>query len=155
MSPSVIKFKQCTQCAIEYVADNMRTADVVEITAASGTPPLLTLNNGVDASMLSAVAYANDEPIAVLGLVSRGLLSDTGVPWLLGTHSAMKHKRAFLQESPPVIAEMLRHTSKLENWVHAKNKTSIRWLKWLGFTIDEPVPFGVSGELFHRFHMGY
>jgi hypothetical protein len=29
---------------------------------------------------------------------------------------------------------------------------SVRWLAWMGFTIDEPEPIGVNGEMFHLFH---
>jgi len=43
--------------------------------------------------------------------------------------------------------------SHLENWVDARNTKAINWLRWLGFTVHDPVPFGVAGLPFHRFDM--
>jgi hypothetical protein len=95
------------------------------------------------------VVYDDDTPLAILGIVLRDFLSGVGVPWLLSTEQALKHKRQFLELSPPVIEEMMSMCSRLVNYVHVDNKLSIRWLKWLGFTVEDPKP----GELFHRFTM--
>ncbi|MCP6429157.1 hypothetical protein NL523_27970, partial [Klebsiella pneumoniae] len=32
------------------------------------------------------------------------------------------------------------------------NSLSIDWLKWLGFTFDEPAPYGKDGSLFYHFY---
>jgi hypothetical protein len=48
---------------------------------------------------------------------------------------------------------MLEQHSFLENWVDARNVTSIKWLKWCGFDFDDPAPFGVEQLMFHRFEM--
>jgi RimJ/RimL family protein N-acetyltransferase len=40
---------------------------------------------------------------------------------------------------------------RLENYVHAKNKLSIRWLKWCGFTLDMEVPELINDEEFYLF----
>jgi hypothetical protein len=37
------------------------------------------------------------------------------------------------------------------NHVYAKNRMSIRWLKWLGFELGVAEPFGPSAALFHPF----
>ena len=40
------------------------------------------------------------------------------------------------------------------NYVDVRHKEAIRWLKWLGFTLNEPTPYGPFGLPFHKFHMG-
>jgi hypothetical protein len=150
---SVIKFQKPTFNMIHYIAENMRDADRAEIWASHRKQPIESLMTGWTTSAYSAIVTVNDVPCVMLGLVRRDLLSDYGVPWLLGTNGAIKHRREFLRLSPPVIQEMLSVCPKLYNYVHVDNKVSIDWLRWLGFTFDEPQPYGVTGELFHKFHM--
>ncbi len=64
-----------------------------------------------------------------------------------------KNKTTFLRYSRPMIEVMLAEFSHLENYVDARYKKCIRWLKWLGFVIHDAVPFGVQGLRFHKFEM--
>ena len=52
-----------------------------------------------------------------------------------------------------VLDIMLEMYPRLENFVHLKNHVSVRWLKRLGFSFDEPIVLPQSGEEFVRFHM--
>ncbi len=151
---SVVKFGAPTKEAIQFIADNMRAEDIIEVYAAGRHTPIEALEMSMKNSRRSVVVYDNDDvPLAILCIVLRDFLSGVGVPWLLSTEQALKHKRQFLELSPPVIQEMLDMCPKLVNYVHADNKLSIRWLRWLGFTIEDPKPAGPSKELFHRFTM--
>jgi len=51
------------------------------------------------------------------------------------------------------VLEMKRHFQRLENYVDARQKRSIRWLKWCGFTVENPKPWGTLGLPFHQFWM--
>lgn len=148
-----VKFKKPCDADLRYVAATMRSADVAEIKASHGFLPYDALLNGVDQSEFCVVAHINDEPVCVLGLNRRDFVSGIGVPWMLGSNSVMKYKREILLYSPKIIREMLSLCETLINYVHTDNKMSIRWLKWLGFKIDDPQPAGINGELFHKFHM--
>lgn len=150
---SEVKFIRPTGDIVRHIAANMRAADAVEVRASHGHTPMQALHYGVEQSHYSIVVSVNDEPCAILGLAIRDILTGTGVPWLLSTDAALKYKREFLKQSPPVIAEMLTICPRLFNYVHAENRVSIRWLKWLGFTIGSPEDHGSNGELFHRFHL--
>lgn len=149
----MVKFGPPTKEAIQFIADNMRAEDVIEVWAAGKHTPIESLEMSMKNSRKVVVVYDDDIPLAVLGIVLRDFLSGVGVPWLLSTEQALKHKRQFLELSPPVIEEMLNLCPKLVNHVHAENRLSIRWLKWLGFTIECAKPTGLGGELFHRFTM--
>ena len=149
----MVELRRPTPEAIRFIADNMREEDAVEVMASGGYTPIEALEVSISNSMKTAIVYHNDTPLTALGLVRMGFLSDTGVPWLLSAKHALKHKREFLKLSPPVIQEMLDICPNLVNHVHVNNKLSIRWLKWLGFIIEDPESINTTGELFHRFHM--
>ena len=148
-----VKFVRPTDELVEFIAVNMRQADVDEIWASHRHLPYESLMSGWDLSHSSIVVTVNDEPCVMMGLVIRDILSGAGTPWLLGTDNALKYKRHFLTQVPAVIDEMLTTCPRLFNYVHIENKVSIRWLKRIGFTIDEPAPYGVAGELFHKFYL--
>lgn len=149
----MITFKPISVEAIEYVAENMREADAEEVWASSMSTPKEALLSSIAVSDYVNVAYADDTPLVIFGLVKGDVLSGRGTPWLLGTEDALKYKRQFLLQTPAVIREMLTICPVLENFVHDKNRVSIRWLRWLGFTIEAPQATGVNGEMFHRFYM--
>lgn len=154
MSASVaIKFVKPTLAAIEIIAADMRDADAAEVWASHRCTPIESLMRGWDLSEFSVVVECDGVPCTMLGLVITCPMTGAGTPWLLSSNHALKYKREFLVQSPPVIAQMLDICPRLSNHVHAKNRVSIRWLKWLGFTIDDPMPAGANKELFHRFHL--
>ena len=149
----MLEFKPVTEYDIEHVADNMRKADAVEVWASNRLTPLEALQRSVSLSDLACCVHVNGEPQVIFGLVKCGILSRNGVPWMLGTEHALKYRREFLKQTPAVIEEMLSVCDYLSNYVHVENRESIRWLKWLGFEIEDPTPHGPHGELFHLFYM--
>jgi len=148
-----VKFVKPTNELIYVLADDMRQADVDEIWASNHHTPIEALLKGWMLSERSVVVTVNDEPCVMIGLVIRDILSGSGVPWLLGTENALKYKRHFIKQVPAVINEMLNISPKLFNYVHVENKISINWLKRIGFTFDEPAPYGYENEMFYRFHL--
>jgi len=149
----MIEFVKPTEAAIRLIAADMRDADAAEVWASHCQTPIDALMKGWELSDLSVVVECDGVPCTMLGLVIDNVLTGSGTPWLLSSNHALKYKREFLIQSPPVIEQMLDVCPRLSNYVHAKNRVSIRWLKWLGFTIDEAVPVGISKEPFHRFHL--
>lgn len=150
----MVEFKKPTPELIQYIADNMRQADIDEVTAASNVTPLQAIEGGVEVSSFSSVAVIDGDVVAIMGVVKNSTLTDNGIPWLLGTDNIVKHRREFLDASPSVLEAMTDVCPNLVNHVYVKNTVSIRWLKWLGFKIEEAKPFGVNGELFHKFTIG-
>lgn len=89
--------------------------------------------------------FFNDEPAAMWG-ISR--MEDHNVVWAVFTKAIERHPIAFLRESRR-LAEGF--DCDVENYVDARNTAAVKWFKWLGFHVSEPVPYGANGELFHRF----
>lgn len=148
-----VKFVRPTVELVAAIAADMRQADRDEVWASHNHTPVEALMAGWGISHTSVVVTVEGKPCVMMGLVIRDILSGAGVPWLLGTETALKHKREFIIQVPAVINEMLDICPKLVNYVHVENKVSVRWLKRIGFTLDEPLPYGYSNELFHRFHL--
>ena len=148
-----VKFLKPTATLVEAIAADMRQADADEVWASHHHTPIEALMHAWETSESAVIVTVNNEPCVMIGLAIRDILSGIGVPWLLGTENALKYKRHFLIQVPAIINEMLGICPNLYNYVHIKNKISIGWLKRIGFTIDEPIPYGYDNELFHRFHL--
>ena len=135
------------------VAAGMRQADRDETLASSGLCPTMGLMMSVDASTYLRSFVVDGKAFAILGVGARTLFAEHGSPWLLGTDAITEHQNWFLRETRRQVLIMLGRHQFLENWVDARNSTSIKWLEWLGFSLDEPAPFGVAQLPFRRFEM--
>lgn len=147
-----VKFVKPTMGLVTAIANDMRQADIDEVWASHRHTPMEALLLGWNMSHVSTVVTVDDEPCVMMGLVIRDILSGSGVPWLLGTGAALKHKREFIKQVPAVISRMLDICPYLFNYVHVDNKVSVKWLKRIGFILDDPLPYGRNNELFHKFH---
>lgn len=135
------------------IAKGMREADRIEIDASGGLEPYQALKEGLDSSSRCWTALVNGKPCVMFGVVPFSVLGGVGSPWLLGTDDATLVKKQFLLQGRKLIPEMLRLYPTLINLVDARNSMSIRWLKWLGFDVKDPIPYGQNSELFHPFEM--
>jgi len=148
-----LTFRPTTAADIMYVADNMRQADVEEVYAACWHTPEQALIASVKLSEeVFTVLSPENTPLVIFGVCRRSILSTSAVPWLLGCDEALRYPRQFIQRGREIVAGMLGKYDYLENYVHAKNSVSRRWLRRLGFVIEEPVLFKHTGEYFMRFH---
>lgn len=94
----------------------------------------------------------NGRLLCILGTAPYGgLLTTSGVPWLLGTNAVRRFPKALMQVSRAYLADVRERYSMLFNYVDARNTESLRYLKALGFEFDPAQPYGVNGEPFHRF----
>ena len=134
------------------VAEGMRAADRAEC-AAVGLEPMPALEAAFKSSAVTWTASVAGEPMCIFGVGAASFLSREGSPWLLGTDLILAHQLGFLRRSRAVVAEMLGLFPRLANVVDARNAMSIRWLRWLGFRVGDPFPFGLRGEPFRPFEM--
>jgi hypothetical protein len=138
------------------IADNMRKQDRDEVWAAIKTGPHSALLRSYIISDKSWTVMEGDRPIVMFGCRLFNALSNIGSPWLLGTDAVIKHKRQFLIEGRKILrTEIMPRYSGLLNYVDARNTVSINWLRWLGFDIMDPEPYGALRLPFHKFTMGY
>jgi hypothetical protein len=150
---SVVEFKEPTATAVKYIADTMRSLDVVEVLLSHGHTPLQALNRSLDLSPKKWVAYVDGDPFVAFGVGELSLLSSIGSPWALASRSFADYRRPFAAYSRRIIADLRRGYEALENYVWRGNIDSIRWLRSCGFTLDPAAPHGPGGHPFHRFTM--
>jgi hypothetical protein len=130
----------------------LRAADVEEIRAVSGLAPIEALRRSYDFSThVWAVRAVDGWTIALWGVGPLSLVEGRGCPWLLAADAFEDLGRDIARLSRPLLAGMRDYYPRLENRVDARHARAVRWLSWLGFTIEPPVPWGIEGRPFHRF----
>lgn len=148
--------------AVETDADDieprLRADDRAELVAASGPDVLGQLREAVELSRgrlghMAFVAEHDGEIVALFGFVPVSALSGTAHPWMVGTAGLARVPGMLNKLSRAYCSAVLAEYPLLVNYVDARNRTSIAWLKRLGFEIGDPTPFGVEGLPFHRFEM--
>lgn len=135
------------------MAPLMRKDDVNEIWASGYYTPRLALETGIRYSTKSWTVFLGDEIAMIFGVSDCSHLGNIGVPWMLGTKLIEEFPITFVRHCKEYVSEMMEGHDLLVNYVDVRNKKSIRWLRWLGFDIKNPAPFGVLGLPFCKFEM--
>lgn len=138
---------------VTELAQGMREADRQEVWAAGHQTPEQAVHLSLAASRQAWVGLADERVVFIVGVGSGTILCLTGVPWLLATNKMEQHARRFLRESREMVAVMREDYALLRNYVDVRNRVAIRWLRWLGFEILPPEPFGIDSLPFHPFEM--
>ncbi|MBE6441468.1 MAG: hypothetical protein E7022_03930 [Desulfovibrio desulfuricans] len=139
---------------IAAIAAAMRPADMREVWASHRHTPAQALTFSLQRSELAWTCIIDDMPAFMWGAARNGsLITYRGAPWLLGT-SAISERRVileFLRQCPAYVERMQARFPRLENYVHARNRLSVRWLRWLGFTVETAAPVVLHDEPFFVF----
>lgn len=138
----------------EMVAKTMRAADVREVYATAMVDPLTACRLSLAATPDAKVVFLGGELAGLFGITPLSLFIPMGTPWYLGTDVCDRRRKLFLKHSSPIFRREAARFRYLENRVDVRNRASIRWLRWLGFTIHDPEPWGPMGLPFHKFTMG-
>lgn len=116
------------------IARRMRAIDKLECQAAGHTPKD-ALRLGVLGSSLAWTAKIDGRPEAMLGASPVNILEGRGRAWLLMTDVAARQHVALVRLGRIYTQAFHRHYPILENWVHADNDRTIRWLSRLGYAV--------------------
>jgi len=141
------------QAHVSALKGRLRRQDSDEVLAATGLQPNAGLQRSFSLSSMAWAVMRDARVIAVFG-VGDGPVSGTGSPWLLGSEELAAATRGFVLYSRQYLGEMLRRYGRLMNWVDARNSCSVRWLRWCGFSVEMPRPYGPFRLPFHAFYMG-
>ena len=141
---------------IMYISDNLREQDKREVMASHGKDAKEACLESWTYSQIAMCFEGDDgKPVGIWGVSDWG--EELGqIIWMLGTDeltATPNHRKEVTRLSKAAVDGLLANgCNYLHNWCMAENKTSLRWLRHLGFTIEDPEEFGENGELFCHFY---
>lgn len=135
------------------VAEHMREDDRREVWASSRMTPWESTTDCLRVSTSAWCGLSEGMPVCIFGVAPVNLIAGVGSPWMLGTDELADKPISALRHCRPYVGRMLRVYSRLENYVDDRNEKSKEWLRWLGFTLEEPRPYGHAGVMFRPFSL--
>jgi hypothetical protein len=138
---------------VDVLMADIRQADWDEIYATTGNDPRWSIEDGVATSVPVLTATVDGELLCIFGISPVSILTRHGVPWLVGTNLMNSHQFVFLRENRRYMRHLLELYGSLVNYVDDRHEASKRWLRWLGFELGQPEPYGHFGLPFRRFYM--
>lgn len=130
----------------------MRQSDKDEVLASDGWQPAEALWGSLEQSDFAATFMVDGEPLAIFGVVPArdDLLGpvERGIVWMLTGEGVERHRILFARVSRVVVADIAAKYGCLLNMVDARYGAALRWAKWVGFTVGDPMPFGRDGRPF-------
>lgn len=136
-----------------HIAQHVREPDRQELWAAVMQKPLGVMLHCMRLSDHAMTGLLDGEPVCMWGVMTESLLFGVGCPWMVATDRLDTCFAHFLRRSREHTVRMLDDYAVLENHVDIRNKKAIRWLRWMGFKMQEVVPYGLLQQPFQRFVM--
>jgi hypothetical protein len=120
-----------------YLADNLRPADMEEISA-HGLSPEYALLMGLRYGRPAHVAEVGGVPALMCGVTP--LPDGAGAVWMMGTAEIERRRVSFLRAARGWVEAVSAAYPLLVNVADARNTVHLRWLRWTGFTLHEDRP---------------
>lgn len=147
----------CFDWEADHIARYLRAEDKRELEAIGLVEPLAAIKDCLRRSGVGSMVYRLParvmpwEPVAVFGCAPVEGMAHLGRPWLVGTRRMAERGIHVLRFAARFLDVMQRHYPMLENYVFAENTGAIRFIKHLGFTVEEAAPWGPLEKPFCRF----
>lgn len=137
--------REATPRDVAPIANNLRHADLIELTAVGGLGLDVReiIEDSFQMSSCCWVLTADFVPVVMWGVAPIGA-GRIGAPWLLASKQMDKlSPRQVLKYTRRYVPLMRKGYELLANYVHCENEVSIRWLKRSGFAVAKsPTPWG-------------
>jgi hypothetical protein len=133
-------------------AIDLRDADAREI-AAHGLSKEAGLSFSLDRALWADAYLVDGKVAALLGCGTTSLLGGHATPWLITGKPVERVRKSFARLAREKIAELRERYPLMINYVHADYADALKFMAWLGFTIDPPRPWGPLKAPFCRIHM--
>lgn len=152
MKSKRVTIREARSSDANELAGNMRDCDRAEVSAATTLAPLEAVQGAIAASSECWAAEADGTLLCVFGIAPYERDPDRAAPWFLATDAIARHGFVLAVKSREFVARLSAAYAVLDNVVYARNEPALQWLRWLGFTVEAPAPYGPYGEPFCRFH---
>lgn len=150
--PVVGTIRPSVESDCSAIALDMREADIQEAWSALRFSPIEISRYSFNKSFFSMTIEHDGKPVAMFGIMSRNLIDESGVIWLLTTNGIKDIGRIFVRNSKEWIKSMFQFYPTLWGIVDLRNTVSIRWLAYLGCEWEGIVLFGVDEIPFKKFY---
>lgn len=130
-----------------WVASRLRRADRVELGLEDQDEIDLVLYRAWECSTWAKAVLVDGIPAIIYGVSPTDRMVEGSV-WMLATDRIGLIRREFVAQCRGEVEKMLATYPYIHNNVHAGNREALRWLRWLGFTVD-PAPTGRNNEFLH------
>lgn len=90
--------------------------------------------------------FDGDKLLCLTGII------DSNKVWLYFSAGIYKLPLSFFKTSRLFVANLLTEHGMIEGYIYSKNKFSLDWARFIGFTIEDAAPQGAKGKLFHYFY---
>lgn len=137
----------------ELIRSGIRKSDEMEGYLLTGKDPYDELHDSFYHSTVIKTAFINGKARALFGVVPLSLLSGVGCVWFVAHEEVEQYKKDFFYTSKKEVYGLFKNFDYIYNYADAENKKSLKWLKLIGFQVDEPEPVGVFQHLFCKFGM--
>lgn len=129
--------------AEDFVGLRLRDEDQYELNCL-GLDPVEALRVSLAAGQ--AWVWKPSEVACAWGVV-RGAGIEPSSLWLLTTPLIDQHKIHFARRSREIIAGILAEEGCIDGYVLVRNKRSVRWLAWLGFSFGPELDLTPVGKV--------
>lgn len=111
----------------------------LELLASSNVKPNISILHSALVSDWTEVIMDDYEEL--VGIYGIGKSYGIGVPWFIQGEKLKTKNLIIALHSRDVLSKMLDVAPILMNFVDARNRVTIKWLKWLGFIIEDSSNF--------------
>lgn len=149
----MIEIHKCRGRDIKSMKGKLRKEDFIELKRRTGMEPYKVLVDSYRSSEVSYAGFVNGKIACAWGVASGSIIGSQAQIWLLSTDAMGDAPLAVARKTKNELQKLLHYYSYLDNYVDAEYSKCIRWLKWLGFTVEKPQKLGVNGEEFCHFYI--
>lgn len=143
--------RPCELADLSHLAANIRPEDEAEVMAAVGMTIPAALSMGFAYSPWVGVSPFTSNPVTIFGVVPSSDHPGAGLVWMLATTELKDVQMTFLRRNREFMPVLHKDYPLLYNYVDARNKLHIKWLKWLDFKFIRLVPeYGVGRLPFYE-----
>lgn len=148
----MIELRAATFSDIAELMPRLRPMDQFEAHAMSGgLHPAHAIQQSISMSCYVRAGVIDGHCEALWGLTEVSPAWGSYQPWMVMSDWAERNPFTFMRLSKRYIDEVFTQANYLSNYVHTTNEFSQRWLRRIGFTVDEQETI-VNGHPWYQFH---
>ncbi len=148
-----IEIRECKGRDIKSMKGKLRKQDIIEIEKMTGRDPYQVLVHSYRKSEVAYVGLIDGEIACAWGVSHESILADAAHIWLLSTPVMERAPVPVARRTRKELKKILNIYPCLENYVDAEYTMCVKWLKWLGFTVEKPEKLGVANGMFSHFYI--